>query len=53
MAPLLSAAMEEWDDYVIDQERGIDISYELLVLILSEIISCLLVTHPLLASSVV
>lgn len=46
MAALLSAAMDQWDDYLLDQEQGIDLSHERRVLILSKVISCLLMTHP-------
>lgn len=43
----ISAAMEQWNDYLLDQERGFDIRHAALVLILSEVIYCLLVMHPL------
>lgn len=47
MAPLLSASMEQWDDYLIDQEKGIDLSHESIVIIFSKVISSLPVTHLL------
>lgn len=43
----ISAAMEQWNDYLLDRERGIDLRHESLVLILSEVIYCLLVMHSL------